>query len=87
LIVCKAAVAWDAGQTLTFEDIEVAPPKAHEVRIEIYYTGVCHTGMRCYAAVKCIYLLTALPQMLTPSLARTLKALSPLFLAMKALAS
>lgn len=26
------------------EDIEVSPPKAHEVRIEIYYTGVCHTG-------------------------------------------
>ena len=24
--------------------MEVAPPKAHEVRIEIYYTGVCHTG-------------------------------------------
>jgi S-(hydroxymethyl)glutathione dehydrogenase/alcohol dehydrogenase len=29
---------------LSVEDIEVAPPKAHEVRIEIYYTGVCHTG-------------------------------------------
>jgi len=42
-ITCKAAVAWDAGQPLSIEDIEVAPPKAHEVRIEIYYTGVCHT--------------------------------------------
>ncbi|PQE19153.1 S-(hydroxymethyl)glutathione dehydrogenase protein [Rutstroemia sp. NJR-2017a BBW] len=41
--VGKAAVAWDAGQELSFEDIEVAPPKAHEVRIEIHYTGVCHT--------------------------------------------
>jgi S-(hydroxymethyl)glutathione dehydrogenase/alcohol dehydrogenase len=40
----KAAVAWEAGKDLTIEDIEVAPPKAHEVRIEIYYTGVCHTG-------------------------------------------
>jgi S-(hydroxymethyl)glutathione dehydrogenase/alcohol dehydrogenase len=38
-------VAWEAGKDLTLEDIEVAPPKAHEVRIEIYYTGVCHTGM------------------------------------------
>jgi len=37
-------VAWEAGKDLTIEDIEVAPPKAHEVRIEIYYTGVCHTG-------------------------------------------
>lgn len=40
----QAAVAWDAGQELSIEDIEVAPPKANEVRIEIYYTGVCHTG-------------------------------------------
>jgi S-(hydroxymethyl)glutathione dehydrogenase/alcohol dehydrogenase len=40
----KAAVAWEAGKELSIEDIEVAPPKAHEVRIEIYYTGVCHTG-------------------------------------------
>lgn len=43
-ITCKAAVAWEAGKDLTLEDIEVAPPKAHEVRIEIYHTGVCHTG-------------------------------------------
>uniref|UniRef100_L2FIE1 Glutathione-dependent formaldehyde dehydrogenase n=1 Tax=Colletotrichum fructicola (strain Nara gc5) TaxID=1213859 RepID=L2FIE1_COLFN len=42
-ITCKAAVAWEAGKPLSIEDIEVAPPKAHEVRIEIYYTGVCHT--------------------------------------------
>ncbi|KAF2670492.1 formaldehyde dehydrogenase, glutathione dependent [Microthyrium microscopicum] len=42
-ITCKAAVAWEAGKDLVIEDIEVAPPKAHEVRIEIYYTGVCHT--------------------------------------------
>lgn len=42
-ITCKAAVAWEAGKDLTIEEIEVAPPKAHEVRIEIYYTGVCHT--------------------------------------------
>jgi S-(hydroxymethyl)glutathione dehydrogenase / alcohol dehydrogenase len=43
-ITCKAAVAWEAGKELSLEDVEVAPPKAHEVRIEIYYTGVCHTG-------------------------------------------
>ncbi|KAL9624863.1 MAG: hypothetical protein Q9160_000910 [Pyrenula sp. 1 TL-2023] len=42
-ITCKAAVAWDAGKPLSIEDVEVAPPKAHEVRIQIYYTGVCHT--------------------------------------------
>ncbi|TAQ84678.1 hypothetical protein B7494_g6999 [Chlorociboria aeruginascens] len=41
--VGKAAVAWEAGKELSVEEIEVAPPKAHEVRIEIHYTGVCHT--------------------------------------------
>lgn len=44
VIKCKAAVAWEAGKELTVEEIEVAPPKQGEVRIEIYYTGVCHTG-------------------------------------------
>lgn len=44
LTIGQAAVAWEAGQPLTIEDIEVAAPKANEVRIEIYYTGVCHTG-------------------------------------------
>ncbi|KAF9885348.1 formate dehydrogenase (NAD+) [Aspergillus nanangensis] len=39
----QAAVAWAAGQPLSIEDIEVAPPKAHEVRIKILHTGVCHT--------------------------------------------
>lgn len=43
-ITCKAAVAWEAGKELSIEDVEVAPPKAHEVRVQIYYTGVCHTG-------------------------------------------
>lgn len=42
-ITCKAAVAWEAGKDLSIEDIEVEAPKAGEVRIQIYYTGVCHT--------------------------------------------
>ncbi|KAL0637963.1 formate dehydrogenase (NAD+) [Maublancomyces gigas] len=42
-ITCKAAVAWESGQPLSIEDIEVLPPRAHEVRVKIYYTGVCHT--------------------------------------------
>jgi S-(hydroxymethyl)glutathione dehydrogenase/alcohol dehydrogenase len=40
----QAAVAWEAEKDLVIEDIEVEPPRAHEVRIKIYYTGVCHTG-------------------------------------------
>lgn len=42
-ITCKAAIAWEAGKPLSIEDIEVAPPKAHEVRIKVLHTGVCHT--------------------------------------------
>lgn len=38
-IKCKAAVCWAAGEPLKLEDVEVAPPKAHEVRIHILYTG------------------------------------------------
>ncbi|KAH8079040.1 formaldehyde dehydrogenase [Filobasidium floriforme] len=42
-ITCKAAIAWEAGKPLSIEDVEVAPPKAHEVRVKILYTGICHT--------------------------------------------
>ncbi|KAF5864120.1 S-(hydroxymethyl)glutathione dehydrogenase [Aspergillus alliaceus] len=42
-ITCKAAIAWAAGEPLSVENVEVAPPKAHEVRIKILHTGVCHT--------------------------------------------
>lgn len=43
VISCKAAVAWEAQKPLSIETIEVAPPKAHEVRIMITHTAVCHT--------------------------------------------
>lgn len=43
VITCRAAVAWEAKKPLVIERIEVAPPKAHEVRIKILATGVCHT--------------------------------------------
>ncbi len=42
-ITCKAAVAWEAGKPLSIEEIEVAPPKAGEVRIKVLASGVCHT--------------------------------------------
>ena len=42
-ISCHAAVAWEAKKPLVIETIEVAPPKAGEVRIKILSTGVCHT--------------------------------------------
>ena len=39
-IKCKAAVCWGAGEPLKIEEVDVAPPQAHEVRIKILYTGV-----------------------------------------------
>jgi S-(hydroxymethyl)glutathione dehydrogenase/alcohol dehydrogenase len=39
-ITCKAAVCWAADEPLTIEDVEVGPPKAHEVRVKILYTGM-----------------------------------------------
>ncbi|XP_068571295.1 alcohol dehydrogenase class-3-like [Cebidichthys violaceus] len=43
VIKCKAAVAWVPGKPLSIEDVEVAPPKAHEVRIKVVAAGVSHT--------------------------------------------
>lgn len=43
VIKCRAAVAWEEKKPLSVETIEVAPPKAGEVRIKILATGVCHT--------------------------------------------
>ena len=40
LIAGQAAIAWEAGGILSIEDVEVAPPKAHEVRVKILWTGV-----------------------------------------------
>ena len=40
VITCRAAVAWEAKRPLVIEDIEVAPPKAKEVRIKVSGVGV-----------------------------------------------
>ncbi|CAH1795382.1 unnamed protein product [Owenia fusiformis] len=42
-ITCNAAVAWEPKKPLVIETVEVAPPKAGEVRIKVTATGVCHT--------------------------------------------
>lgn len=39
----KAAVAHRAGQPLTIETVDLAPPLAGEVLVEIKASGVCHT--------------------------------------------
>ncbi|XP_014469022.1 PREDICTED: alcohol dehydrogenase class-3 [Dinoponera quadriceps] len=43
VIKCKAAVAWKAKEPLSLEEVEVAPPKAHEVRIKVAAIALCHT--------------------------------------------
>jgi S-(hydroxymethyl)glutathione dehydrogenase/alcohol dehydrogenase len=44
-IKCKAAVCWAATEPLKVEEIEVAPPGPHEVRIHILYSGQCHISL------------------------------------------
>ena len=39
----RAAVAWQAGQPLTIEEIDLDGPEAGEVLVEIKATGICHT--------------------------------------------
>ncbi|XP_066535816.1 alcohol dehydrogenase 1-like [Hoplias malabaricus] len=45
VIKCKAAVAWKADEPLVIEEIEVAPPQDHEIRIKVIATGVCHSDL------------------------------------------
>lgn len=42
-ITCVAAVAYKVAAPFTIEQITVDPPKAHEVRIKIVNTAICHT--------------------------------------------
>ncbi|KQK23203.1 alcohol dehydrogenase-like 7 [Brachypodium distachyon] len=44
-IRCKAAVCRAAGEPLVVEEIVVEPPKAHEVRIKIVCTSLCHSDV------------------------------------------
>ncbi|WVZ66727.1 hypothetical protein U9M48_015911 [Paspalum notatum var. saurae] len=44
-IRCKAAVSKAPGQPLEIEEVEVAPPRAHEVRLKIICTSLCHTDI------------------------------------------
>jgi S-(hydroxymethyl)glutathione dehydrogenase / alcohol dehydrogenase len=39
----KAAIAFEAGKPLSLETVQLQPPEAGEVMVEIKATGVCHT--------------------------------------------
>ncbi|XP_042299964.1 alcohol dehydrogenase E chain-like, partial [Sceloporus undulatus] len=43
VIKCKAAIVWETKKPFSIEEIEVAPPKAHEVRVKMLATGICRT--------------------------------------------
>lgn len=43
VIKCRAAVAWKEKEPLSIEQVEVAPPKANEVRIKVVAVALCHT--------------------------------------------
>ena len=49
IITCKAAVAWGPNEPLRYEIIEVAPPKAGEVRIKVVANALCHTDQYTYS--------------------------------------
>ncbi|XAR61572.1 Alcohol dehydrogenase [Bertholletia excelsa] len=44
-IRCRAAVARKAGEPLVIEEVIIAPPKPHEVRIRIICTSLCHSDI------------------------------------------
>lgn len=44
-IFCKAAVCFAPNQPLKVETVEVAPPKAGEVRLKIVANALCHTDL------------------------------------------
>ncbi|XP_028943623.1 alcohol dehydrogenase 1-like isoform X3 [Malus domestica] len=46
----QAAMAWEAGKPLSIEEVEVAPPQKHEVRLKILFTSLCHTDVYVWEA-------------------------------------
>ena len=45
VIKCKAAIAWEANKPLDVTEVEVAPPKAGEVRVRVIANALCHTDI------------------------------------------
>ncbi|XP_045676054.1 alcohol dehydrogenase 6 isoform X2 [Phyllostomus hastatus] len=46
VIKCRAAILWKPNAPFSIEEVEVAPPKAKEVRIKIVATGLCGTEIK-----------------------------------------
>lgn len=43
-------MAWEAGKSLSLEEVELAPPQAMEVRVKILVTALCHTDVYFWEA-------------------------------------
>lgn len=41
----KAAVVWDKGCEFSLEEIDLEPPRDHEVLVELRAVGICHTDL------------------------------------------
>ena len=57
----KAAVLHAHGQDLVIEDVDLAPPQAGEVRVDIEATGVCHSDLHCRNGGFPVYSLPLIP--------------------------
>ena len=45
VIICKAAVCFEANKPFETVDVKVAPPKAGEVRVKVISNALCHTDV------------------------------------------
>jgi S-(hydroxymethyl)glutathione dehydrogenase/alcohol dehydrogenase len=43
----RAAILWETGQPWSVEDVDLDPPQAHEVLVEIAASGMCHSDDHC----------------------------------------
>ena len=53
-ITCKAAVAWGPKKPLVIETVEVAPPRAGEIRIKVHMQLILHNCLGLHLFVLCI---------------------------------
>ncbi|XP_034296415.1 alcohol dehydrogenase 1-like [Pantherophis guttatus] len=51
VIKCKAAVIWEPDKAFSIEEVEVAPPKSHEIRVKMVATGICRTDDHVWKGV------------------------------------
>uniref|UniRef100_A0AAZ3PTX6 Alcohol dehydrogenase-like N-terminal domain-containing protein n=1 Tax=Oncorhynchus tshawytscha TaxID=74940 RepID=A0AAZ3PTX6_ONCTS len=54
VIKCKPAVAWEHGKPLSIERVEVAPPRAHKVRIKQVECATLTRGTSMRLVYACI---------------------------------